>query len=703
MNTIRKTVLAVVLALIGSANLWATDYIFGYSTGSNTNDRHFLCIPESPSSTGSCTVVTIDNLDQLQRSTWHCVSSKGSTTGSNISTSTYSSSQSYLYVEYNGSKYWLKQNGTSVEYTTASDDATGYNYNTSSEYLRYSSTQAKINSYSIKIGSCGYVCVSKNNTGKVYVTTGTSYTGTPSASSDKAHRMDGKSGTTYYQYTVPASGYIFKGWSKTNSFSSIDINPGTVDSYNRYHAEYKLDESSGYAVLYYAMFVPYWNFSASGNATSASAGHGTVSVNLAKSEIVATDNSTTTGTTTATFTATASSGYGFVGWTDTLDGTTANQGTDNPKTVTITNTTPGSTATVTLYAIFKSAYVVHFHPNADTPHSVTGSMPDMTFVCGVDGTLPANTFVNTISTTFDGNGGQLKHPSTGTFVDSYTLTQSATFHYWTDKGSPEVTYWDKGTVNRSESTDLNLYARWNNPAVTYPEGKRGDRTLTKFDNGKTVGDKSWPSYSYTIKALWSDPFYASMAVTKTAGTDGTPTVDKSSLSSDYKGSNSGSATFTLTAPAAKSGYYFSGWTGTGITFDSANSLSTTATVAVSNTAGSSNAASYTATANYAEYPRTITINANGTPSSSGDMVVFNVTGPQTYRVSVPVGGSVVLKDVASGDYTITPQGWSWNYTVSPASDATGWNSENKSTHTFNFTTKGSTKKHDEVSKTIVKP
>lgn len=699
MNTIRKTVLAVVLALIGSANLWATDYLFGYGSGT----RVYLGIPESPSTSGNCITLTptAGDLGSRQRCVWHCVSSKGGTTASNISTSTSSSSQSYLYVEYGGTKYWLTRSSSTLQYTTNSENATGFNYSSSS--LHYNSTQATISSNSLKKGSFTYVCASKEGTGGVYVTANDSWGGTPSSKSDLAHLADGDDNPDYTIYAKAASGYYFVGWSTTNSFTDCNpsVNPPTSDRHGP--TTVTLPNSTGYIASYYAMFVPYWNFSATGNATSASAGHGTVSVNLAKSEIVATDNSTTTGTTTATFTATASSGYSFVGWTDTLDGTTANQGTDNPKTVTITNTTPGSTATVTLYAIFKSAYVVHFHPNADTPHSVTGSMPDMTFVCGVDGTLPANTFVNTISTVFDGNGGQLKHPSTGTFVDSYTLTQSATFHYWTDKGSPEVTYWDKGTVNRSESTDLNLYASWSNPAVTYPEGKRGDRTLTQFDNGKTVGVISWPSYSYTIKALWSDPFYASMAVTKTAGTDGTPTVDKSSLSSDYKGSNSGSATFTLTAPAAKSGYYFSGWTGTGITFASANSLSTTATVAVSNTAGSSNAASYTATANYAEYPRTITINANGTPSSSGDMVVFNVTGPQTYRVSVPVGGSVVLKDVASGDYTITPQGWSWNYTVSPASDTTGWNSENKSTHTFNFTTKGSTQKHDEVSKTIVKP
>lgn len=85
-----------------------------------------------------------------------------------------------------------------------------------------------------------------------------------------------------------------------------------------------------------------------------------------------------------------------------------------------------------------------------------------------------------------------------------------------------------------------------------------------------------------------------------------------------------------------------------------------------------------------------------------DRIVFNVTGPQNYRVSVPVGSSLVLKDVEFGTYTITPEkNWNWNYDISPDSQTVNsFDSENKCIKEFTVNAKSGTKKHSEVKNTI---
>jgi len=689
-KTIRTLSLSIVLAFLGSVNLSATDYLFG--RGSNT--RVYLTIPSSPSTSGNCVAGEPTTSDQ-ERFVWHCVTATSSGTATSLSSST----GYYLYTEYNGQKYWLRDSnsgGSSLRYST--DASNAYRFKLTSTglcdndnyyvYLNGSSicSSSSSSTYSgnlLSLGSFSYVCVSKEGTGGVYTTSNSSWSGTPSAKDDLAHLANGGN-STFTIYAKAASGYYFKGWSKTNSFTDCDplVDPPTAEKHGP--TSVTTPNSTGYHTTHYAMFVPYWKFSASASATSA--GGGTATASVTKSEVVASNNSSTTGSTTAKFTANASSGYKFVGWTDSSGGTTVNQGTDNPKTVTITNTTPGSTENVTLYAIFKTSYVVHFNPHNElsSGHSVTGSMADRTLACATDETLPASTFVNTIQTTFDGNGGQLKNLS-GTYVNSYTITQNASFRHWTDKGSPETTYTNEGTINRSGLTELTLYAVWNNPKVTFPVGQRGDRTLTSFNTGKKSGESFWPNRSYTVTALWSDPFYASMTATKTTGSDESPTVDSSKKSSDYKGSNNGTATFVLNAKTAKSGYHFDKWTGSGITFSAASSLTTNATVAVSSTAGESSATAYTATANYVqnEYYAALTATSGGngtvtvdsspksTTTSEGN-IVFNLTitpnaGYHLDKVEFTSGsGSISGNEVtvkASSNYAVEGDNKAAQYTV----------------------------------------
>ena len=90
----------------------------------------------------------------------------------------------------------------------------------------------------------------------------------------------------------------------------------------------------------------------SATATPNNTAFGTASASVANTSVTSTKTSETT---TATFTATANSGYEFVGWGTTQDATSY-ESTANPYEPTITNSKPGSTASMTLYAIFKPVF-----------------------------------------------------------------------------------------------------------------------------------------------------------------------------------------------------------------------------------------------------------------------------------------------------------------------------------------------------------
>lgn len=92
-----------------------------------------------------------------------------------------------------------------------------------------------------------------------------------------------------------------------------------------------------------------YNFAATATPNNSAFGTATATVDAS---ITSTNASETK---TATFTATAHSGYEFVGWGTTRDATSY-KSTANPYKPTITNSDPGSTANMTLYAIFKPVF-----------------------------------------------------------------------------------------------------------------------------------------------------------------------------------------------------------------------------------------------------------------------------------------------------------------------------------------------------------
>ena len=115
-----------------------------------------------------------------------------------------------------------------------------------------------------------------------------------------------------------------------------------------------------------------YNFSATAHPNYDS--HGTASASVDGS-ITSTNSSEKK---TATFTATPNSGYEFVGWGTTADATSY-ESTANPYQPTITNSTPGSTANKTLYAIFKPIFYFSVSAQKIYDHgSVSASVTDKT-------------------------------------------------------------------------------------------------------------------------------------------------------------------------------------------------------------------------------------------------------------------------------------------------------------------------------------
>ena len=93
-----------------------------------------------------------------------------------------------------------------------------------------------------------------------------------------------------------------------------------------------------------------YNFSA--QASPNNANYGSTSASVDKASITSTNDSETA---TATFSATANPGYEFVGWGASADASTY-ESTANPYQTSISNSAHGTTATKTLYAIFRPVF-----------------------------------------------------------------------------------------------------------------------------------------------------------------------------------------------------------------------------------------------------------------------------------------------------------------------------------------------------------
>jgi len=345
--------------------------------------------------------------------------------------------------------------------------------------------------------------------------------------------------------------------------------------------------------------------------------------------------------------ATPASGYHFVNWSITGDGT-------------ITDNTSASTTVI-----------------GKTKAGNTGE--DNPYIYTVTANFAQNTYYAALSATSGGNG---------------TVTVDS---------SPKSTTTSGGDLVFNLSiTPISGY-HFDKIEFTTGSGTISGNTVTVAASSNYAVDGDNKAAQYAVKVTFAKDMYNAKLTTAISSISdaSTSTAQVSSDNSNWydnviyaaEAGNTDVTFYVKATPAA--GYKFVGWSTSNGSSTTVSGLGATGTYTFKSASaiGETNAKTLYAIFK-AQYD--IVINANCS-SASDDRIVFNVTGPANYRVSVPVGRSITLKDVASGTYTITPEGsWSWAYTVSPTEGTTSFDGENKSTHNFTVNAKSSTKKHDEV-------
>ena len=388
---------------------------------------------------------------------------------------------------------------------------------------------------------------------------------------------------------------------------------------------------------------------------------------------------------------------------------TASVTTSNPNY----KTTPDNTLDFGITASPKSGY--HFKKWTAT------AITDGTFSFGDDSNANT-TFTAQVASDYDEDKAR-EYTVKATFAENYYVKVSTSPNdpYW---GNAYVKYGNSFSGTKTEDTNGNgkdaadqdetfsikaapnakyHFVNWTSSDVTtLPTTEEGTVTV-KTKSGKQ--GTSNPA-TYNVKANFAENYFTKVTVNK--NTDGGTAYVK--FGNSFSGTNiedtngNGNAAagreeiYSLKA-TEKPGFAFTGWEAVNGTLADPNNPSTTVTVTTNASyQGEGNPFTCNVTAKFKEI-YSITIQANGIGKGR---IVFKVTGPKNYRVSVPVGGQIVLKDVPEGDYTITPQtAWSWSYDVTPAEQHTSFSpTDNMSTNEFTVTPKSTTKKHAEVGKTV---
>lgn len=521
-------------------------------------------------------------------------------------------------------------------------------------------------------GSKYYVSVSSSSSptgvGNVYVQAGDDYSSRYEDTIDFASSSSSNSEKTFYAYypEVP-SGYHFIKWqlgengsamgdftyNKSGSSGSWDENEikFTVKTSDTPAESEEKPNAREYRVE--AVFLPNWYY----GKLQVNSGTGGIA-----STTEATKHTTTSGgTLTFDLKAVPNDGYHFYNWTGStgVASATAAETTFSAKAATAYD--EGSAASYTVQANFEENYYTKVTVSKNIPAGGTAYVK----------------FGETFSEekTEDSNG------------------------YGRDKGGITETYSLKATP-----ADGYYFIGWEVTNGSLTDASEQSTTVKVTTNAGYKGAAN--KYPCTVTAKFKQYEYkAKLSTAKSSVSEGTGSVAEVSSDNTNWGPNallkSESPNVDLqfyVRAIPESGYRFFGWAEADGSETVVEDLGAEGIYIVksSSTQGSTNEKTL-----YAIFKKeySIVINASGTAST--DRIIFNVTGPQNYRVSVPVGGSVKLKDVAAGDYTVTPEAtWSWSYTVSPESSDTAFSATNTSTHNFTVTPSGTTKKHAEVGKTV---
>lgn len=235
---------------------------------------------------------------------------------------------------------------------------------------------------------------------------------------------------TYYIWVQPNTGFH-------TVFMSGDFSDNTNKSSGQsYQVSFK-GNTAGVNKTVTITFQTTYRFSAT--ATPNNTAFGTASASVANTSIISTN---TAETTTTTFTATANSDYEFVGWKKSTSDTSY-ESISNPYTPTLTNINPGSTASKTLYAIFKPVF--KFKATAE---KINGNYGQVT---------------SSVTQKILGEPSETSKTTQATFTA--TPNENCTFHGWyydaahTQIASDEATFTPDITNNKIGSTEnLTLYA-----------------------------------------------------------------------------------------------------------------------------------------------------------------------------------------------------------------------------------------------------
>lgn len=233
--------------------------------------------------------------------------------------------------------------------------------------------------------------------------------------------------------------------------------------------------------------------------------HGTATASVGQSSITSTTSITSTNSTestSVTYTATANPGYEFVGWGTSADATTY-ESTNSTYTTTISATFPTTTASKTLYAIFRPVFYFSVDARKIYDHgTVTASVTDKIL----------------------GDPTETSKTAQATFTA--TPADNCTFEGWyydqahENKASSDLTYTPTITNNTIGSTEnLTLYAWFKkNQSISWVED------ITDFN--LVVGTSA--NCSATASSGLTVTYKSSNGTTATVSTDGIVTGNAAS-------------------------------------------------------------------------------------------------------------------------------------------------------------------------------
>ena len=273
-------------------------------------------------------------------------------------------------------------------------------------------------------------------------------------------------------------------------------------------------------------------------------------------------------------------------------------------------------------------YTVKFNGNGATE----GSTPDQSFLYDEQQTLNTNGFKRGYTVTFVCNNGSADEVKTAVAV----------FNGWATTPNGSVVYTDGMTVSNltDEANDvITLYANWTTAAVTPPSPERAGYRLVGWYTDATCTNKApltdgkyIPNENVTLYAKWDIVKYKIDYLQL----DGA-TVDENPTEYTID-----SANIKLNNPT-KTGYNFTGWTGTELSAASKN-------VIIS--AGSTGDRVYTANWSAKNYSLKFSYNqGQGTSAPAGSVAVYNVIYHDTSMNDVSDFGPNSVGHVFIGWYT----------------------------------------------------